>query len=100
MCDLKIFLRPMWLMGHFILSRRQIFENPQHPYTKRLLKAVPVMDPERRPERVDLTGDIPSPVRPVSDPRQAHGFVEIAPGHIMADDHHLFEEEQQGELQA
>ena len=81
-------------------TRRQIFENPQHPYTKRLLKAVPVMDPETRPERVDLTGDIPSPVRPVNDPRKAHGFIEVAPGHMMADDHHLFEEEQQGELQA
>jgi len=81
-------------------TRRQIFENPQHPYTKRLLKAVPVMDPDTRPERVDLSGDIPGPVRPVGNPRRPHGFVEIASGHMMADDHQLFEQEQQGEIQA
>ena len=32
-------------------TRQQIFENPQHPYTKRLLAAVPVLDPGNRPNR-------------------------------------------------
>ena len=81
-------------------TRRQIFESPQHPYTQRLLAAVPVMDPTRRPGRIDLSGDIPSPVRPADDPPRPHGFVEVASGHLMADDHHLFEENQQGDIQA
>lgn len=81
-------------------TRRQIFESPQHPYTKRLLKAVPLMDPETPPQRVDLSGDIPSPIRAVNNPRKPHGFIEIASGHLMADDHHLFETLQQGEHQA
>ncbi|SDE77884.1 ABC transporter ATP-binding protein [Limimaricola pyoseonensis] len=77
-------------------TRRQIFENPQHPYTKRLLRAVPVMDPTRPPERVTLTGDIPSPVRAVGDPRRSHGFVEVAPGHLLADNHENFEQYREG----
>ncbi|GAD56314.1 ABC transporter ATP-binding protein [Limimaricola cinnabarinus] len=77
-------------------TRRQVFETPQHPYTKRLLRAVPVMDPTRPPERVTLTGDIPSPVRPVGDPRRSHGFVEVAPGHLLADNHRDFEKYREG----
>ncbi|HRK19240.1 MAG TPA: dipeptide ABC transporter ATP-binding protein [Hyphomicrobiaceae bacterium] len=45
-------------------TRDQIFSNPQHPYTKALLSAVPVPDPEVRRERVILTGDVPSPINP------------------------------------
>lgn len=41
-------------------TRQQIFENPQHPYTKRLLAAVPVLDPGHRPNRPPLEGEIPS----------------------------------------
>ncbi|MFX1739884.1 dipeptide ABC transporter ATP-binding protein [Paraburkholderia kururiensis] len=49
-------------------SRRDIFENPQHPYTKRLMAAVPVADPERRHlERKLSSGEIPSPIRDVGD---------------------------------
>lgn len=39
----------------------QIFSNPQHPYTKALISAVPQIDPKDRTNRVVLTGDIPSP---------------------------------------
>ncbi|MCP1170353.1 ABC transporter ATP-binding protein [Limimaricola litoreus] len=77
-------------------TRRQVFETPQHPYTKRLLRAVPVMDPTRPPERVTLTGDIPSPIRAIGDPRRSHGFVEVAPGHILADNHENFEKYREG----
>ncbi len=44
----------------------QIFENPQHPYTKALLAAIPVPDPTRRSQRVHLEGDVPSPISPPS----------------------------------
>ena len=44
----------------------QIFENPQHPYTKALLEAIPVPDPTRRSQHVHLEGDVPSPISPPS----------------------------------
>lgn len=39
----------------------EIFNNPQHPYTKALISAVPQINPADRTNRVVLTGDIPSP---------------------------------------
>lgn len=41
-----------------------VYTNPQHPYTKALLSAVPALDPDRarRAGRVRLEGDIPSPL--------------------------------------
>jgi len=43
---------------------RQIFEDPQHPYTKALLSAIPSPDPTRRTEHIPLSGDVPSPINP------------------------------------
>jgi len=45
-------------------TRDQIFLSPRHPYTRALLSAVPIPDPEVRPTRVLLKGDLPSPVNP------------------------------------
>ncbi|GAE29808.1 ABC transporter ATP-binding protein [Alkalihalobacillus hemicellulosilyticus] len=47
-----------------IADKKSLFENPQHPYTKALLSAIPVPDPEKKKERIILKGDVPSPIDP------------------------------------
>ncbi|MFQ5742219.1 MAG: ABC transporter ATP-binding protein [Acidobacteriota bacterium] len=44
----------------------EIFGNPMHPYTKALISAIPIPDPEREAarQRVTLEGDVPSPANP------------------------------------
>jgi dipeptide transport system ATP-binding protein len=43
-------------------SRDQVFNTPQHPYTKALLSATPTTEPHLRRERIKLQGELPSPL--------------------------------------
>jgi dipeptide transport system ATP-binding protein len=53
-------------LGHAIEvgTREAIFSSPQHPYTRALLAATPVADPDAKKERIILTGELPSPFNP------------------------------------
>jgi len=65
--------------------RRAIFENPQHPYTRKLMAAVPIADPSRRHlDRKLLSGEIPSPIRRVGDEPVVQPLVEVSAGHYVA----------------
>ena len=66
-------------------SRQDIFENPGHPYTRKLLSAVPVADPGRRTDFTMLTGEIPSPVRRAGDPPAKQVLHQVSPGHFVAE---------------
>jgi oligopeptide/dipeptide ABC transporter ATP-binding protein len=52
-----------------VADRREMFRDPEHPYSQALMSAIPIPDPELRRQRVILRGDVPSPVNP---PRGCH----------------------------
>ncbi|WP_112313319.1 ABC transporter ATP-binding protein [Pseudogemmobacter bohemicus] len=66
-------------------SHEQLFGNPQHPYTQRLLAAVPVPDPTRpRLAAARMAGDIPSPVWPIGQGPEPVRLTDIGGGHLVA----------------
>ena len=83
-----------------IADRRALYEDPQHPYTKALLAAVPIPDPELEAtrERVVLKGEVPSALAPPPGcvfhprcpiavdrcPREIPALREVRPGHWAA----------------
>lgn len=89
-------------LGHMmeLASSEELYENPLHPYTKALLSAIPIPDPEiqRNRHRIMLQGDVPSPINPKEGCRFVDRcpyaiqlcrevtpeFEEIRPGHFAA----------------
>lgn len=86
-------------------DKAKIFANPMHPYTKALLSAVPMPDPDMKMNRIILKGDIPSPANPPSGckfrtrcqycmdvcGKEVPQFREYEPGHRVAC--HLYSQE-------
>ena len=86
-----------------ITSKRELYGNPMHPYTQALLSAIPIINPEKKKERIILKGDVPSPINPPAGCRfcsrcfkeldqcklQEPVLKEVSPNHWVAC--HLFE---------
>jgi oligopeptide/dipeptide ABC transporter ATP-binding protein len=49
-----------------VASAEELYAHPLHPYTQALLSAIPVPDPQRKRDRIILTGDVPTPINPPS----------------------------------
>ena len=68
-------------------TRQQIFGNPRHAYTRRLIAAVPVPDPAHlRTDPPRMSGEVPSPIHPVGTGPRRVTLVDIGDGHLVADD--------------
>jgi peptide/nickel transport system ATP-binding protein len=66
-------------------TRRQIFEDPRHPYTRRLLDAVPIPDPTQRRERSpEPAGETASAVRPIGTIVPRVKLQDVGEGHLVA----------------
>jgi peptide/nickel transport system ATP-binding protein len=66
-------------------TRDQIFGDPRHPYTRRLIEAVPVPDPARRRGNFTrLVHEIPSVTRRVGDEPQKLRLEDVGGGHLVA----------------
>jgi peptide/nickel transport system ATP-binding protein len=64
--------------------RAALFGNPQHPYTKKLMAAVPVPDPSRRGTKRETSNDeIRSPVRAPDYQPPVRQYREVSPGHVV-----------------
>jgi peptide/nickel transport system ATP-binding protein len=88
-------------------EKKQIFQNPLHPYTQALLSAAPVPDPTANKKRIILEGSIPSPANPPSGckfhtrcpaamdicSKVVPEIRELEPGHTVAC--HLYNEEKE-----
>jgi ABC-type glutathione transport system ATPase component len=67
--------------------RQAIFENPQHPYTRKLMSAVPVADPTVRRTTSLEVSEIPSPARKLGDEPLVLPLVQVGEGHFVAQHH-------------
>ena len=68
-----------------IAKADELFANPQHPYTRKLLAAVPVAEPSRqRPQRVLLSDDLPSNIHLRGEEVAAVSLQCVGPGHYVA----------------
>ena len=81
-----------------VASSEEIFHNPLHPYTRALLSAIPIPDPDIKRERLPLAGDIPTAISPpsgcrfrtrcpIAEPECADEepqLVEVSPNHFVA----------------
>jgi peptide/nickel transport system ATP-binding protein len=85
-----------------VAPKRELYNNPLHPYTKALLSAIPVTNPALRKERILLEGDVSSPIDPPPGCRFASRcyakagcsscacettmpeLVEVSPGHFVS----------------
>ncbi|MBD1548295.1 ABC transporter ATP-binding protein [Roseibium aggregatum] len=66
-------------------TRRQIFENPCHPYTRRLMEAVPIPDPSRRRDMFQVpVGDVPSPIHGIGETVERVRYDDIGDRHMVA----------------
>ncbi|SNT21347.1 ABC transporter ATP-binding protein [Tropicimonas sediminicola] len=67
-------------------TRDAVFGNPRHPYTRRLLDAVPIPDPARkRPPYARPVGEIPSPIYPIGVVPQRVNLRDLGDGHLVAE---------------
>ncbi|MEG1211506.1 MAG: glutathione ABC transporter ATP-binding protein GsiA [Leclercia sp.] len=65
--------------------RRAVFENPQHPYTRKLMAAVPVADPaHRHARRVLVQDELPGNIRQRGEATERVQLREVSPGHFVA----------------
>ncbi len=65
--------------------RSAVFENPQHDYTRKLMAAVPVPDPDRRGVKLSSeTGELKSPIRPADFVVPLREYREVSPQHFVA----------------
>ena len=64
--------------------REKVFRNPQHAYTKALMKAVPIADPRERKSEKDLNfKPIPSPVRTLDYVAEPSQYEEVSDNHFI-----------------